>query len=145
MHSTILTAIIGSGASGLVSAFVSVFGQHSLSRKRMVLKEIANRERLYSEFIHEAAKLYVDSLDGVVKKPSALIPLYAIISGIRLTSSDKVLQSAKKVADAILDSYNRPAMTIEEMRKAAKDLPSHPMRDFTEACRSEKENLLACL
>ncbi len=144
MHSTILTAIIGSGASGLASVFLSLFGQHSLSRKRMMQKEIANRERLYSEFIHEAAKLYMDSLDGVAKKPSTLIPLYSVISRIRLTSNDKVLQAAKKVADEILNSYNRPTMTIEEMKKAAKDLPSNPMRDFTEACRSEKANLMAC-
>jgi hypothetical protein len=142
MHSSILTAIIGSGASGLTSVVLSLFGQRSLSRKRTMQKEIATRERLYSEFIHEAAKLYIDSLDGVVKKPSALVPIYSIISRIRLISSDKVLQAAKKVADEILESHDRPAMTMGELHKIAKELPTNPMRDFTEACRSERENLL---
>ncbi len=142
MHSAILTAIIGSGASGVASVFLSIFGQHSLSRKTMLMRDMAKREQLYSEFIQESAKLYIDVLDGVTKKPSSLVPLYSLVNRMRLISSSKVLLAAKRVADEILNSQNLAPITLQELQAIARENQPNVMRDFSEACRLERESLL---
>jgi len=141
MDSTALT-IIGSGASGLVSGFLSFFAQHAISRKARLSKDAASRQLLYSEFIEEASRLYIELLDGNLKQPSALVPMYSLINRIRLVGSKKVLMAAENVADEILNSCNHSTITIEDMRKIREERRIHPMHDFTAACREEREELL---
>ena len=46
-------------------------------------KDVANREKLYSEFLTEVADLYVDSLNRTlddVGKPAAFVAAYALLA-----------------------------------------------------------------
>lgn len=62
----------------------------------MLAKKIIHREALYSDFIGESARLLVDSLEYNITDPQKLIPIYARLSRIRLSSSRHVLETAEK-------------------------------------------------
>ncbi len=141
MESTILPTVIGSVASGLTSMVLSLFGQHAFSLKFRRSRETANRERLYFEFIEQVGKVYINALDGDLKKPSSLVPIYSLIGRMRLVSSERVLAAAEKVVEEILESWDRSAPTMQEIRTITKERRPVPMRDFTEACRAERSEL----
>ncbi len=140
MDSTVLPTIAGSVASGLTSIAFSFFGQKVFNSKREQSKLLASRERLYSQFIKEVAAVYTNSLDGAPQKASSLVPVYSLVNQMRLVSTNKVVQAAEKVTEEILDSFDRPIMTIQEIRKITKERNSWPMREFTEACRLERQD-----
>jgi hypothetical protein len=77
----------------------------------MLVKDVANREQLYSEFLKEVADLYKESLhrtlDDLATQPS-LITMYSLIGRIRMISNEAVLMAAEKVAEDIIDAYKRP-------------------------------------
>src|ERR1700739_1052024 len=89
---TALAAIAGS----LVGAFGSAVGTWITARhqdRRVLLaNQIARREALYSDFIGESARLLVDALQHSVVDLQKLLPVYALLSRIRLSSSELVLQ-----------------------------------------------------
>jgi hypothetical protein len=58
-------------------------------------KQIARREALYSDFIGECARLLVDAMQHNVSDLQKLLPVYALLSRIRLSSSE----SAARVND----------------------------------------------
>jgi len=46
------------------------FTQRNQAHRDLLSREVAHREELYSQFIKEAANLYVDSLDKTLRTPS---------------------------------------------------------------------------
>jgi hypothetical protein len=64
---------------------------------------------------------------------------------MRLVSSEKVLRDAEKVADELIDSCDKPALTMVEIREIPKEQRATPIREFTQACREERQKLLNCL
>ena len=63
---------------------------------------------------------------------------------IRLTASDSVLRAAEKIANKILESYERPpANPINVLARFANGQERFdPLREFTEACREERARLV---
>ena len=95
-----LAAVSGS----IVGAFGSVVGTWITTRHQdlrdLLAKKIVRREALYSDFITESARLLVDALQHNTSDPLKLIPAYALLSRIRLSSSSSVLAKAEdKKAD----------------------------------------------
>ena len=82
-------------------------------------KQFAQRETLYSEFINEAARLSIESLDRQMEKASGLVTIYALHNRIRLNASEEVIQAADHTIENIIQSYKRPNMTAEEIRNGA--------------------------
>jgi hypothetical protein len=105
-------------------------------------RDVAHREELYSQFIKEAANLYADSLDKTLENPAAVIGMYALIGRMTLNAGDKVLLAAEKVADSIIDSYNRPPRKFEDLYKLMREEHVDPLKEFTEACREELKVML---
>ena len=54
------------------------------------------REQLYSDFISESTRALADAMQHDLKDASSLIPAYALLSRIRLSSSEGVLASADR-------------------------------------------------
>ena len=69
----------------------------------MLAKTIVFRETLYSDFITESARLLVDAAEHSVSDPKNLIPVYALLSRIRLFSSPRVLKAAEELVKLIVD------------------------------------------
>jgi hypothetical protein len=142
---TALAAVAGSIVGGLASFATTFFTQRYQARRDLLSRDAANREELYSQFIKETTNQYIDSLDKTLENPVALIGVYSLIGRIRLIAGDKVLLAAEQIADSIVDSYNRPPTTFEDVYKLARESTVDPLREFTEACREERKAMLKSL
>ena len=74
----------------------------------LLAKKIVRREVLYSDFITERARLLVDALEHNTSDPQKLMPAYALLSRIRLSSSSSVLAKAEEVIKTIMTTYPQP-------------------------------------
>jgi hypothetical protein len=86
------------GGNGLTrggfTSFVTTYAnQRHQYRRGFLSKQFAQRETLYSEFINEAARLLIESLDRQMEKASGLVTIYALHNRIRLNASEEVIQA----------------------------------------------------
>jgi hypothetical protein len=80
-----VSAILGSTVGGVTTFATTFLNQRYVARREMLVKDVANREQLYSEFLKEVADLYRESLnrtlDDLSTQPS-LITMYSLIGRI---------------------------------------------------------------
>ena len=136
-----LSAIGGSIIGALSSTVSAWIAQRHRERRELVAKKIAQLEQLYSDFINESARLLVDAVQHSLENPGTLVPLYALLSRIRLGSSTEVIESGERVIATILKIYFEPNLTPDEIQSAANKHSDH-LQDFSEICRRELESLV---
>jgi hypothetical protein len=136
-----LAAIFGSLAGALASSVSTWITQRHQDQRDLLAKRIFHREQLYSDFISESTRALADALEHNFRDPSKLIPTYASLSRIRVSSSPDVLTSAEQVVDQIIAIYSEPNLTPEEIQSRAAAKGDDPLRDFSSVCRSELESL----
>jgi len=143
MNSVMITAFAAIGGS-LVGALGSAIGtwitaRHQ-DRRDLLGKQIARREALYSDFIAESARLLVDAMQHNSGDVQTLLPVYALVSRIRLSSSEAVLEEAERVIRTIVSTYPQTNLTAEQIEAQA--VNGHdPLRAFSDTCRIELESL----
>ncbi len=135
------SAVMGSLVGGFTSFVTNYANQRHQYRRDFLSKQFAQRETLYSEFINEAARLSIESLDRQMEKASGLVTIYALHNRIRLNASEEVIQAADHTIQNIIQSYKRPNMTAEEIRQGAYLNIEDPLKEFGEACRNELNKL----
>jgi hypothetical protein len=135
------SAVMGSLVGGFTSFVTTYANQRNQYRRDFLGKQFTQREALYSEFINEAARLQIESLDRQMEKASGLVAIYALHNRIRLKSSKEVIQAAEHTIENIVQSYKRPNMTAEEIRAGAYLDIEDPLKEFGEACRNELDRL----
>jgi hypothetical protein len=143
MDSGLITAfavVSGSLVGALGSAAGTWITQRHQDRRDLLGKKMIRREALYSDFIAESARLLVDALEHNVSDPQNLIPVYALMSRIRLSSSARVLETAEEVIKTILGAYSQPNLTPEQIRSRAAN-GEDPLRQFSNTCRAELDSL----
>jgi hypothetical protein len=106
----------------------------------LLAKQIVRREALYSDFITESARLLVDALEHNTSDPQKLIPAYALLSRIRLSSSSSVLAKAEEVIKTVMTTYPQPNQTFEQIQVRAVN-GEDPLRQFSNTCRGELESM----
>ena len=126
------------GAMGSATA-TWITARHQ-DRRNLLGQQIARREALYSDFIGESARLLVDALQSNPSDLQELLPLYALLSRIRLSSSDSLLQTAEEVIKTILATYPQPNLTAEQIESHAVS-GNDPLRQFSDRCRTELDSL----
>jgi hypothetical protein len=135
------SAVMGSMV-GAFTSFVTTYANQRAQYKRDFLsRQFAQRETLYSEFINEAARLQVDSLEHQLEQPGTLVAIYALANRIRLNASEEVVEAATKAIQIIVESYRRPKMNVEDIRRGAYLEIPDPVKEFGEACRKELRSL----
>jgi hypothetical protein len=135
-----LAAIFGSLTGALASSVSTWITQRHQDRRDLLAKRIFHREQLYSDFISESSRALADALEHNFKDVNKLMPSYAVLSRIRVSSSTDVLTSAERVIDYIIATYAEPNLTPDEIQsRAAKR--EDPLRDFSSICRCELESL----
>lgn len=137
---TALAAISGSLVGALGSAVGTLIVQKHQDRRDSLGKKIVRREALYSDFIAESARLLVDALEHNIGDLQKLIPVYALLSRIRLSSSPRVLGTAEEVIKTILHGYEQPNLTPEQIQNRAVN-GEDPLRQFGDICRAELDSL----
>jgi hypothetical protein len=138
---TALAALFGSVIGALGSSLGTWITQRHQGRRDLLAKTIYHREGLYSDFIHESARLIVDALEHDVGDLKNLIPAYALVSRIRLSSSPDVLASAEGVIAEIIGTYSKPNLTLEQIRSRPTTGDDDPLRRFSDVCRAELESM----
>jgi hypothetical protein len=106
----------------------------------LLAKKIVRREVLYSDFITERARLLVDALEHNTSDPQKLIPAYALLSRIRLSSPSSVLAKAEEVIKTIMTTYPQPNLIAEQIQSRAVN-GEDPLRQFSNTCRTQLESM----
>jgi hypothetical protein len=135
---TALAAISGSLVGALGSNLSTWITQRHEDRRNLLAKKIFHREQLYSDFISESARILIDALEHNFRDANQLIPAYALVSRIRLSSSTDVLASAEGVIRTIINTYSEPNLTPEQIQSRARN-GEDPLKEFGEVCRAELE------
>jgi hypothetical protein len=136
---------IGGSLVGALGSTVSVWiAQRHQDRRALVAQQSAQREQLYSHFIEESARLLVDAMQHSFEDPTKLIPVYAVLTRIRLNSSAPVVESAERLIDIILKTYLEANLKAEEIQVRA-NAHNDYLRDFSNICRRELDSLWARL
>ncbi len=135
-----IAAVCGSLVGALGSAGSSWIEHRHQNRRELTSKQIFHREQLYSEFITESAAGVADAMQHTLHDPARLIKTYALLSRMRLSSSDAVVASAERVIEGILETYAMPNLTPEEFHAWARERHD-PLRAFSEICRRDLESL----
>jgi hypothetical protein len=87
--------------------------------------------------ITEASRLVVDAVSHSLETAEKLVMLYGIIGRIRLVSKGKVLAEAEKCVRRIVDPYESPNLTVEQVRASLDSDDFDPLKAFSSACRAE--------
>ena len=114
-----LSAVMGSLVGGFTSFLTTYANRRAQYRRDVLNRQPAQRENLYAEFINEAPRLQVDSLEQELVKPSTLVAIYALGNRIRLNSSEEVVRAPEHAVRQIIESYRSPKMTADDVRRQA--------------------------
>jgi hypothetical protein len=131
-----LSALFGSSIGAIASIATTWLSQHYQNRGQLVVQDIARRERLFTQFIDLAAKLYANALTQEMTDISVVMPLYALKSQINLFAKTETSAKAEEVVRQIIDTYYAPAIDFRN-RHTARDGEHDLLQGFTAACRSE--------
>lgn len=135
-----LAAILGSLVGALASSVSTWITQRHQDRRDLLAKRVFHREQLYSDFISESARAMADAVQHSFQDPNKVIPTYALLSRIRLSSSTDVLASAEYVVQQILGTYSAPNLSPEEIQSRVAN-SRDPLREFSNICRAELESI----
>ena len=135
-----LAALGGSLVGALGSTIATWTGQRYHDQRDLTAKKIYHREQLYSDFLSETARALAHALQHRFQDPGTLIPSYALLSRIRLSSPMNVVESAEQVIASILATYAQPNLTPEQIHAWA-NKSNDPLRQFGEVCRRELDSL----
>lgn len=132
-----LAALAGSMIGGLTSLTASWLTQHVQFRAQQRAGDLNRREALYKSFIEEASKWHTDAIAHDQAEVANLVGLYALVSGMRILSSPRVVENAERVVRVIVETYLAPNKTIRDIREILDSDVMDPLRAFSEACREE--------
>jgi len=136
-YASAVAALAGSAIGGLTSLMASWLTHHVQFSSQ---ERAANRNRrvdLYKSFIDEASKWYADAYEHDQARVSNLVTLYALVSRMRVLSSEEVIESADRVVRAIIQTYLAPNKTFRDVTELLDNHEKNPLRDFGNACRRE--------
>jgi hypothetical protein len=137
-----LAALGGSSVGALAPVLSSFVLQRSVTQRDLLNRQIAQREALYSDFINEASRIYAKSMTQDLEDMDEIVSIYAMLSRIRLLSTEPVIQAAEKLVRLIVTNFGQPNRTIEQIRSAALASKSEPLSVFSLACRKELRGIL---
>jgi hypothetical protein len=125
-------------AIGSLTSFAATWLTHqSALKERHREVEVAKREKLFSDFIAEATRLYGDALSHQKDDVSDLVLLYALVAQMRLISSRPVVDAAERTMDYIIEAYLAPNLSLHEIADLARSGAMNFLFEFGEACRIE--------
>jgi hypothetical protein len=140
-----LAALSGATIGGMTSGVANWLNHRSQVRAQWLLHEKNRRQMLYRDFIEDASRCHIDALqhhDASDGTPG-LVALYAKLNRMRVLSSRPVVLRAEHVAKKIMDTYLEPDKTFDELRDMAQSGSIDLLREFSEACREEFDEMWA--
>jgi hypothetical protein len=138
-----LAALTGTAVGGLTNVAANWLNNRGQIRAQWLHHERNRRQVLYRNFIEEASKCYIDALQHHEADAdiSSLVGLYAKLGQMRVLSSKPVVNSADHIAKTIMDTYLEPDKSFVELRDMARTGAIDLLREFSEVCRDEFEQI----
>jgi hypothetical protein len=137
-----LSALAGSIVGGFTSGLANWLNQRAQAKAGMLAHEMSRREDLYRDFILAASKAYGQAIVSSDPEISDLIALYAMISRMRVLSSERTIEAADRIMRVTLETYRAPNRTVVELEQLIKNGANiDPLKDFSEAAREELQSL----
>ena len=130
-----LVSFSGSASGSLASIVFSWVTLRRKDRARRTLRTMSRRAELYTTFIVEASRLYANALANDKCELSKLVDLHALIARMELLSPDSVVGAAGEAARLIVNTYLPPNRAFVDLHDLINEMD--PLRNFSEACRSE--------
>ena len=138
--SPLLSGVIGLAgvAVGSVTSITSTWlTQIATAREKRRQVEAGKREKLFTEFVIEASRIYGIALGHDKEDIADLVKLYSLIGRLRLICTPQVIEAAERAMRMIVETYTAPNLTVLELRAAAQEGGLNPLGDFDEAGREE--------
>jgi len=144
MDSNALTALAGlTGAvlGGATSVLTSWLAQRVQTSTQWRRREQERREDLYNAFIETAVECYADALQHDGPDVPSMVTLYAKVDQMYLRSSRRVIDSAEEICRIILQTFGDPNKELHELRAGLADGSIRLLAQFSEACRTELDEI----
>lgn len=125
-------ALIGS----LANVLMAWATHNSQLRDKQQGADYARKQKLFSEFIEEASRLYADALSHQKDDATNLVALYAVVARMRLVSPLRIVKAAEDAMKAIVEAYLEPNRTLSEIRTLAQNGELEFLLNFGEECRA---------
>jgi hypothetical protein len=135
-----LAALTGAIIGGVTSFGTSWLSQQTQAKVQARAHKLSQREELYQHFIERASKAYADSFGRRatnLSEVTQLVDLYALVSMMRVISSEPICQSADHLVRLIADNYLSPNKTLGELHQMIDSESIDALREFSQACRDE--------
>jgi hypothetical protein len=146
MNSTIIAAVaagLGSVLGAAATIWTAWITQRTQAARSTIETKLRGRESLYAEFIGEASHLTVEALTHQLEQPATFVKLYGILGRIRIVAADSVFAAAEACCRQIVDLFAKPNMTIDQIRAAFDHGQIDPIKEFSNACRTEFLEIIA--
>lgn len=122
---------------GSVANVLTTWATHSSQlRDKHQGADYARKQKLFSDFIAEASRLYADALSHQKDDATDLVGLYALVARLRLVASGPVVHAAEDTMKAIVEAYLEPNRSLREIRTLAQQGELDVLLRFGEECRS---------
>ena len=138
---TVVAALGGAALGGFTSFATSWTTLRVQMKAEGRASSKSRRRKLYKSFINDASKAYGDALIHDNPELSGLIELHALVSLMRVNSSDPIIESAVKVVRVITETYGQPNRTPAEIELMIENDAVDILQAFSKACRTELEAL----
>lgn len=133
---TALAGLAGALIGSLANVVTTWATQRSQLRDKHEGADYARKQKLFSEFMSEASRLYADALSHQKDDASDLVGVYALVAKMRLVAPGPVVVAAEDALKAIVEAYLAPNRTLREMRALAQAGELDFLLRFGEECRS---------
>lgn len=130
-----ISALVGTAIGGVITYLTTVRLKKQEWRQDTLTREIEKREEPYSEFLSEAGRLLLESVQSKTRDPSEVQKLYALQTRIGLHASEPVIDAALDLTQAALHAHLK-AKNAAESSESNSDGKS-----FSAAARRELEEL----
>jgi HAMP domain-containing protein len=137
-----IAALTGSAIGGLTPILSAYLIQRGLTERETISRELAERQTLYSNFIDYAMKIYVTAITSKLENLDELVGLYSLISRIRLVATDEVIKAAEAFASSVLQRFDEPAKSVDDLRVETTKEHLDPLHDFSRRCREELRSIV---
>jgi hypothetical protein len=132
-----VSALTGSLIGAIAAIATTWLTQYYQDRSQRRVQDITRRERLFSEFISLASKLFADAVTHNLSDLSTLVPLYAVKAQIYIYATNKeTIAHAEEALKFIVDTYYEPNKDFRR-RESIESMPPDFLQPFTIACRQE--------
>jgi len=135
-------ALAGSVIGGLTSLAASWLTQRVQVSAQQLAHDRSRREDLFEDFIEQASESYADALEHTEVDKAKVVRLYALVSKMRVLSSQRVVEQANVVVHLIVETYQAPNRTIRDEVHSIETSGLDPLLNFSEACREELKRLV---